>query len=353
MRSALGVVEVRRRNDGRVSLPAFACIGGLWGTDLHDVSRDSGVLEGAGRWIAVLPYDGEQIFLRFDSWSPSRPAWIADTWFGPTRESWTSSFDKAAYCAAVESTREAIARGDVYQANICRVMSAVIDESQSLLGLFERLVRGNPAPYSAIVHAPEIGVEIASASPELFLRRNGAALMSGPIKGTGRTEADLLDKDAAENVMIVDLVRNDLSRVCLTGSVEVPRLLAVEEHPGLVHLVSHVSGLVTPDMTWTSILGSTFPPGSVTGAPKSSALRLIGALEPSSRAVYCGALGWVQDHGREAEFAVTIRTFWKHGSSLHFGTGAGITWGSDPVAEWQETELKSRRLIDLASEEHS
>jgi para-aminobenzoate synthetase component 1 len=258
--------------------------------------------------------------------------------------------DEAAYCAAVELTRSAIALGDVYQANICRVMSSPSDESGSLLGLFDRLVSGNPSPYASLVHAPEAGIEIASASPELFLRRERDLVVSGPIKGTGRTAADLLDKDSAENIMIVDLVRNDLSRVCRTGSVEVPRLLQLQQHPGLVHLVSEVSGTLASDREWPEILDATFPPGSVTGAPKSSALSIIRRIEPVSRRFYCGALGWIADAGTRAELAVTIRTFWREGGRLNFGTGAGITWSSDPAAEWRETELKARRLIELASE---
>lgn len=350
MRSALGVPTVRSGNDGGVSLPPFACVGGLWASELETVSNDPVVLDSPGRWIAVLPYQGKPHFLLFKRWGNVRPTWVRDTWNGPSRTSWSSSLDESEYCLAVARTREAIARGDVYQANICRVMSAECDTERSLLGLFDRLVAGNPAPYAGIIHAPEIGIEIVSASPELFLRREGRTLISGPIKGTGRTASDLLAKDLAENIMIVDLVRNDLSRVCVTGSVEVPRLLEVEEHPGLVHLVSEVGGTLVPGATWSSILGATFPPGSVTGAPKSSALRLIEERESVSRSFYCGALGWVDNEGQSAELAVTIRTFWRDGTALRFGTGAGITWESDPAAEWRETELKARRLIDLASE---
>ena len=350
MRSALGVPSGRSRNDGGVRLPPVACVGGLWASDLQDVSEDPRALESEGRWIAVLPYDGIARFLLFATWESTRPHWAHETWIGPSRDSWATSLNEREYREAVESTRSAIARGDVYQANICRVMSSPSDDDRSLLGLFDRLVAGNPSPYAALVHAPESGIEIASASPELFLRRDGDDLVSGPIKGTGRTESDLLDKDSAENIMIVDLVRNDLSRVCRTGSIEVPRLLEVEEHPGLVHLVSEVCGRLEADADWTRILDATFPPGSVSGAPKSSALAVIRDLEPMSRQYYCGALGWVEDRGRRAELAVTIRTFWREGGRLHFGTGAGITWASDAAAEWRETELKSRRLIDLASE---
>lgn len=331
-------------------MPPFACVGGAWGSELAHVSNDPEVLGLPGRWVAVLPYEGEPQYLLFSRWDPQRPAGLLDEWRGPDPSGWSSSLTKSEYCAAVESTRQAIARGDVYQANICRVLSAADDRNLTLLGLFDRVNAGNPSPYSAIVHAPQFGLEIVSASPELFLRRDGRTLTSGPIKGTGRTPSDLLDKDAAENVMIVDLVRNDLSRVCVAGSVEVPRLLNVEEHPGLVHLVSEVSGVIRPNVTWSDILEATFPPGSVTGAPKSSALRIIDSLEPGARDVYCGALGWIESEGEKAELAVTIRTFWRRDGHLHFGTGAGITWGSDPEAEWRETELKAQRLIDLASE---
>jgi para-aminobenzoate synthetase component 1 len=211
---------------------------------------------------------------------------------------------------------------------------------------------------------------VVSASPELFLRREGEAIASSPIKGTGRTEADLLPKDTAENVMIVDLVRNDLARVARTGSVTVTELCAVEKHPGLVHLVSTVAARLRPGVTWRQLLAAAFPPGSVSGAPKLSALRIIAELETAPRGPYCGAVGWVDNRGgREecsAQLAVGIRTFWiesgesgkpgERGGSgengpatLKFGTGAGITWGSDPLGEWRETELKAARLIALAS----
>jgi para-aminobenzoate synthetase component 1 len=190
---------------------------------------------------------------------------------------------------------------------------------------------------------------VATASPELFLRREGDTVSSGPIKGTGRTADDLLPKDEAENVMIVDLVRNDLSVVCETGSVEVPSLLRVEAHPGLVHLVSTVSGRLRPDVGWSDLLAATFPPGSVTGAPKSSAMRAIAALEPVARGPYCGAVGWVDGTASAAALAVGIRTFWLGDEHVRFGTGAGITWGSDAAAEWRETELKGAHLLGVAA----
>ena len=196
-----------------------------------------------------------------------------------------------------------------------------------------------------MVHAPDAGVMVASASPELFLHRDGDRIASGPIKGTGVTAGDLTDKDRAENVMIVDLVRNDLGRVAVTGSVEVTSLLRVEQHPGLVHLVSTVTAGVPAKAAWADLLTATFPPASVTGAPKSSALRIIGLLEPSPRGVYCGAIGEIDADRRCGTLAVAIRTYeWREGR-LHLGTGAGITWGSEPTREWQETELKVRNLL--------
>jgi para-aminobenzoate synthetase component 1 len=152
--------------------------------------------------------------------------------------------------------------------------------------------------------------------------------------------------------MITDLVRNDLQRVCAPGSVEVTALLQVEEHPGLVHLVSTVRGRLVaadPPTLWRELIDAALPAGSVSGAPKSSALRLIAALEPEPRGPYCGAVGWIDADSGSAELAVGIRTFWWRDGVLSFGTGAGITWGSDAAAEWAETELKASRLVALAS----
>ncbi|MFM8893847.1 MAG: chorismate-binding protein, partial [Actinomycetales bacterium] len=185
--------------------------------------------------------------------------------------------------------------------------------------------------------------------PELFLERQGHLLRTGPIKGTAATAPELLPKDWAENVMIVDLMRNDLSRVCQAGSVTVPALTRLESHPGLVHLVSTVQGELVSDVGWAETVAATFPPGSVTGAPKSSALTVIEALEPAAREVYCGAIGWVDADRRQACLAVAIRTFWYRDGLLRFGTGAGITWDSDPELEWAETQLKARRLIAVAA----
>jgi para-aminobenzoate synthetase component 1 len=331
-----------------------ACVGGRWAHGLLEVTDDVSVLDSSGRWVVALPYEGNPVCARFATWGHAPSAGSLGTWRGPAPESWTSSLDEVAYVAAVEETREAIAAGTVYQANICRILSAPLpDEAACDIGaLHQALAVGNPSPYAGFLRLPEHGVHLASASPELFLRvtqtPGAREVRSGPIKGTGCTAADLLDKDVAENIMIVDLVRNDLSRVSRTGSVHVPELLSVEQHPGLVHLVSYVTGDLADGTVWPTILAATFPPGSVTGAPKISALDVIASLETQSRSYYCGAFGWVDADSGEAELAVTIRSFWLEDGMLLFGTGAGITWGSDARAEWRETELKARRLVAVA-----
>lgn len=320
---------------------AFAHVGGVLATGLMDVTSDPGALDSGGWWAVVVTYEGKVTCARFGEVRKAphpKAEWV------PPGE-WSSSLGEREYVAGVERIRAAIARGDVYQANLCRILSA---ESQGdIAGLGCRLRERHPGHYAMTLRAP--GVEVASASPELYLSRDGVVVESRPIKGTGRTEAELMPKDRAENVMIVDLVRNDLGRVAEVGSVEVPGLLEVEPYPGLVHLVSTVRARLGEGKGWPELLEATFPPGSVTGAPKSSALILLDELEPVPRGPYCGAIGWVDADARRGALAVGIRTFWAEEGLLRFGTGAGITWGSDPIREWRETELKAARLLEVAS----
>ncbi|MFZ3556205.1 chorismate-binding protein [Streptomyces sp. BH055] len=335
-------------------LPALARFGGLVATDLRDVTSDPAALDSSGFWAVCADFEGRLTCARFgDVREEPVPAPRSGAWHGPAPTDWTSSLDHAAYTDGVRGIRARIATGEVYQANLCRVLSAPVPADADVDALTALLARGNPAPYAGTIRLPEHGVEVATASPELFLRREGRVVESGPIKGTGRTEDDLLDKDHAENVMIVDLVRNDLGVVCATGSVTVPELCVVEKHPGLVHLVSTVRGELPEAAGWPELLEAAFPPGSVTGAPKSSALRIIDELETAPRGPYCGGIGWVDADRGSGELAVGIRTFWidrgADGDFLRFGTGAGITWGSDPEREWRETELKAARLLAVAS----
>lgn len=343
-----------------------AWFGGLHARGVIDVSNDPAVLDGGGWWAVMITFEGECRFWRFAQVDaaelPGPPEVLGGAeplvtaWRGPQAGAWSSSLDRAAYQDGVVEIRRRIRDGDVYQVNLCRVLTAELpaDRPSSPWTLARRLAEGNPAPYAGVIDVPKKGemprTRIVCASPELFLERDGDLIRSGPIKGTGATEADLLPKDEAENVMIVDLVRNDLQRVCRAGTVEVPALLRVERHPGLVHLVSTVQGRLREGALWADVLAATLPPGSVSGAPKSSALRTILDLEPVPRGPYCGAIGFIDADQGFARLAVGIRTFWWQHDNLCFGTGAGITWGSDPEREWAETELKAARLIALASD---
>ncbi|MDT0442825.1 chorismate-binding protein [Streptomyces johnsoniae] len=329
-------------------------LGGFLATGLCDVTSDPRALDSAGWWAVVAGYAGDLVCARFADVRPApRPVAVPGRWRGPAPDGWTGSLDAAAYRAAVLRIREHIAAGDVYQANLCRVLSAPVPAEADADALTALLVRRDPARFAGTVRLPAHGVEIATASPELFLRRAGRTVESGPIKGTGRTAAHLGAKERAENVMIVDLVRNDLGTVCVPGSVTVPELCVPEERPGLTHLVSTVRGELAAGAGWAELLAGAFPPGSVTGAPKSSALRIIDALETAPRGPYCGAVGWVDADRGTGELAVAIRTFWIERTGgralLRFGTGAGIIWDSDPAREWAETELKAAALIGVAS----
>lgn len=321
--------------------PAFARFGNTLATGLQQVAVDPALLTG-GRWAVAISFEGRVVLARFRDWQEEPPVGVA--WTAPTAP-WRTSLDQVAYEAGVRSIQAEIGRGWVYQVNLCRVLSAPLD-APDLTGLHDRLVPMQ-ATFGGLLQIPELAVHIASASPERYLSRIGNHVWSSPIKGTASSPAGFLAKDRAENVMIVDLVRNDLGAVARTGSVAVESLLSVEPYPGLFHLVSTVGAEVETD--WSELLAATFPPGSVTGAPKHSALEVIRRVEPCPREWYCGAFGWIDvDRGR-AELAVAIRTFWWAEGELRFGTGAGITWGSDPAGEWRETELKAARLMELAN----
>lgn len=330
----------------------LAVVGERLCTDLVDVTDDAACLDGDGFWAAVVPYRGEPTFARFATVRPARP-WRGPRWRGPSPDAWHTSLDRHAFTAGVRRIRESILDGDVYQVNLTRRLTAPVATDSDIAALGAALAIGNPAPYSAVVRVPAAGLHVASASPERYLRREGRLVWSSPIKGTAATPDSFLAKDQAENVMIVDLVRNDLGRVCDYGSVCVPALLAVEHHPGLVHLVSTVAGELADGVGWPELIDATFPPGSITGAPKLAAMGLIDELEPTPRGVYCGAVGWVDADRGIGELNVAIRTFWIEESGraaqLCFGTGGGITHDSDPAGEWAETELKAHTLLAVAS----
>ena len=332
--------------------PAVAVVGGRLFTGLRDVTCDLTALDSCGQWVVVVSFEGEATCARFDRVAPA-PARLAPDrrWLGPSGPAWRSSLDRHDFGNGVVAIRSAIAAGDVYQVNLCRVLEAGAPGSTGagVLALGDALAAGNPAPQAATVHLPSAAIHVASASPECFLARRGPTVRSLPIKGTAVAPDQFLAKDRAENVMIVDLVRNDLGRVCEYGTVSVPSLCAIEAHPGLFHMVSTVEGRLRPGVGWADLLAATFPPGSVVGAPKLAALDVIHALEPVPRGPYCGTIGWVDADTLEGDLNVAIRTFWWSAGCWRLGTGAAITWDSTAAGEWDETELKARNLLAVAA----
>ena len=263
----------------------------------------------------------------------------------------------AAWLAGVEAVRAAIGRGEIYQANLTRRLEAPF--AGDPWPLFRRLRTGDPALFAGYLDlgaSPATGAPRAllSASPEPFLSVAGDGTVStDPIKGTrprGRTRdedrelaRELLasGKDQAENVMIVDVLRNDLGRVCVPGSVRVPRLLRLERTAAVQHLVTTVTGRLRPGLDPFDLLAASFPGGSITGAPKIRAMETIERLEPVRRGPYCGAMAWIGPDGRMGS-SILIRTFVADGERLTLHVGGGITWRSDPQAEWDETVAKAR-----------
>ncbi|HPF69299.1 MAG TPA: aminodeoxychorismate synthase component I [Candidatus Krumholzibacteria bacterium] len=296
--------------------------------------------------------DAEATFARWqDRLAAPAPA-PADP--GPARSvAVRSRWDRAAYAAAVERCRAHILAGDVFE--VCLTQRLEADLPCPPWRLYEVLRAGNPAPFAAWLDLA--GVQVVGASPERFLRldRDGRA-ESRPIKGTrprgadARADAALCaelaasDKDRAENVMIVDLVRNDLGRVCVPGSVTVPELLAVETYATVHQLVSTVQGRLRPGCDAVDLVKAAFPGGSMTGAPKIAAMAIIDGLEPLARGIYSGAVGYF-DRGGGMDLSIVIRTIVCRDGRATFGVGGAVTADSDPGAEHDEAMAKAKALI--------
>jgi para-aminobenzoate synthetase component 1 len=282
---------------------------------------------------------------------PSYP--MENGWWDP-RVELESSFTRDGYLKAVERVREYIFAGDIFQANLSQRFEAPLTESP--WALYRRLRGRNPAPFAAFLDFP--GVAVLSASPERFLRVDAAGQVeTRPIKGTrprgvgpehdaalGQALAES-PKDRAENLMIVDLMRNDLSRVCAPGSVRVAELYALEQYATVHHLVSTVVGQLAPGADALDLLRAAFPGGSITGAPKLRAMEIIAELEPSRRGVYCGSIGYWSVTG-ELDTSIAIRTAVARNGRVYFNAGGGVVADSDPADEYQETLDKARGLID-------
>ena len=259
---------------------------------------------------------------------------------------WESNVSREEFEAGVRTVVGLIEAGECYQVNLTRRLTC--PQPADPVGLFAGLLRINPAPHAALIRLGRWAV--VSASPERFLSRRRDYVETRPIKGTA-VDAYVLAasrKDRAENVMIVDLARNDLGRVCEYGTVRVPSLCTVERHPGLHHLVSTVVGRLRPEVGTSALLRATFPPASITGAPKPRVLQAIEDLEASRRGVYCGAVGWIDADAETMDLNVAIRTFVVTEQGTQLGVGAGIVADSNPTAEWEETELKAARLLAAA-----
>ena len=265
----------------------------------------------------------------------------------------TSNFSRRCYEAAVRRAVEYVHAGDLFQVNLSQRLLAPLTEHP--LDLYGRLRERNPAPFACYFDAGEF--QIASASPERFLQLSADGWAStAPIKGTrprGKTPAEDADrirdlttspKDRAENVMIVDLLRNDLGRVCEFGTVSVPRVCDVETYRYVHHLVSEVRGKLRPGLTTFDLLRAAFPGGSVTGAPKVRAMEVIAELEPTARGPYCGSVGWIGFDGA-MDTNILIRTFTAGRGWLQFPVGGGIVADSDPAAEYEETLHKAAGLL--------
>ncbi|MCH2184865.1 aminodeoxychorismate synthase component I, partial [Myxococcota bacterium] len=263
------------------------------------------------------------------------------------------SFSRSDYADAVKEIVGEIEQGNVYETNLTQKISLPFDGDP--FQLYQSLRSNNPAPFSAFFELPE-GV-IASSSPERFLRlRPDGHVESRPIKGTRRrgrndqedealaSELARSEKDRAENVMIVDLVRNDLGRVCELGSVQVEDLMSVERYAGVFQMVSSVGGRLRTECDGIDLLRASFPPGSMTGAPKIAAMQLIDRLEPVRRGVYSGALGYFDVRGG-LDLSVVIRTMLVEGGSAHFHVGGAVVMDSTVSGEHAESLDKARPML--------
>jgi aminodeoxychorismate synthase component I len=328
-------------------------------------STDSGLPEGAA--IGWFAFDGSFTFgfyehlLAFDH--------AADTWQlrgdlpaespTPTRTplvDFQPEISQARFCEMVRRAQDHIAAGDIYQACLSHRFSS--DFSGEAWPLYEALRHYSPAPHAAYLDLA--GTKVLSASPETFLHLSGSRVVTRPIKGTRprlaepdgdeRSAYDLLTspKEVAELVMITDLERNDLGRVCAYGSVHVTELLQLERFEQVFHLVSTIAGQLRPDVSHLEAVAACFPGGSISGAPKKRALEIIAELEPAPRGLYTGAIGYFGFNG-ESQFNIAIRTAVIEGSRAHFHVGAGIVADSDPASEWQETLDKAAGLLLAAT----
>ncbi len=279
--------------------------------------------------------------VNYDNRTADRASPVSTLSFGPWRRTWAPH----EYAAAVGRVRAAIERGDVYQVNLVQHLAAEFSGTPAAVAA--RLALLNPRNREPFLGD---GWAVVSGSPELFLARRGRRVWTCPIKGTrpagsgAARELARSGKDAAEHVMIVDLERNDLSRICEPGSVRWPELMATRALAGVEHMVSTVEGRLRDGIGLADLLAATFPGGSITGAPKIAAIDLIAEIEPVGRGASMGALGRVFGNG-DLDLALTIRTFAIAEGQIHLWVGGGVVWDSDPEAEIAESWVKADPLL--------
>lgn len=264
----------------------------------------------------------------------------------------SNNLSRDGFLSIVRIAQQYIRAGDIYQVNLARRMQAKLP--CSAWQLFKQWTEISPAPFSAFLDCGDF--QLVSASPEMFLRMSGPQIITRPIKGTrGRSndpnqdaqlsyELQTSAKEMAELIMITDLLRNDLGRVCEFGSIRVPELVRLERYAHVQHLVSTVEGRLRQDVSHFAAFASCFPGGSITGAPKFRAMEIIDELEPVSRGPYTGALGYL-GFNRESQLSIIIRTAICAADSAWFYSGAGIVADSDPEMEYNETEIKAQGFM--------
>lgn len=271
---------------------------------------------------------------------------------------WQADVSAQAYRDAVEAVKAYIRAGDIYQANIAQRFSSRLPSQTDGLSLYKQLRAANPAPFAAYLACGE--TIILSSSPERFVRKTGRHVETRPIKGTARRGGDAREdaalaealvassKDRAENIMIVDLLRNDFARVCEPASVDVPQLCGLETYASVHHLVSVVTGVLREGADALDLIGATFPGGSITGAPKLRAMEIIAEIEARPRGPYCGAIGAIGFDG-DADFNIVIRSVVIENGRATLQVGGGVTILSDAEVEYQETLTKARRIFEAFS----
>ena len=271
-----------------------------------------------------------------------------------------SNFTKDSYIKTIQKAKEYIKAGDIYQVNLSQRFKVTLDIDP--FDLYKILRTINPAPFACFLNFGDI--KVVSASPERFLKKNANHIQTRPIKGTrprgkntledAKLKKELLAsiKDRAENLMIIDLERNDLGRICKYGSVHVTEFMTCEEYATVFHLVSTVEGKLRNKVDAIDCLTNCFPGGSITGAPKIRSMEIIEELEPVKRAIYTGSIGYIGFDGN-MDTSIVIRTFLIKGNDAYFQVGGGIVYDSDPEREYQETLDKAKALIEAISYEHS